>query len=297
LTIEQRPLGQGGWRAAARALLLAALSVPAAERSAYLVVEDPTKLTVLDAYEQTLDAAGRKALLPYAPFRIVENRMTLGDQITEALSCRYQGETYYLLRGERGELLGLDRSGYHKVFSSVRVLGDTLRVTRDRAVLLARRYPMAGERIYLAEGDIVLREFAYGNGFCVRLLGRSPRYGWCSAAAAAAWKPLEEAGEGEAVLSNVLADRIVGRFSAANDSYARYFAHFNRVTEGGRKAPRWEHEREGSTMRFTLVGEPEVAERLERSTAVLLGEVRNLLLGKSFAVEHTGTSVVITPAD
>jgi hypothetical protein len=289
--------GRASGATAVVVVLLAATAVFGAARADFLIVEDPSALSVLDGYEQTLDAVGRKALLPYAPFEIVERRVTLGDRITEAMRCRYRGETCYLLRDENGKLLGLSRCGYYKKFSGTRVPGDTVVVTRDKAVSLARRYPAAGTSEYLDRGDQVVRVFAYGNRLYVRVVGHDARYGWCARAAARGWEPLAASAKREAVLTEALAGRIIDRFSAANEAYAEYFSHFNAVTGTTRPIPRWESGREDNRLRFTLARGADSGQRLQRSTAVLIGDVRNLLLGKPFAVEQNNETIMVRPVE
>ncbi|MBD3314971.1 MAG: hypothetical protein GF344_04235 [Chitinivibrionales bacterium] len=285
-------------RVGAAIVLSASAFLHAATHADYLIVENPAALSVLDAYEQTLDATARKRLLPFSPLRIVKRRAVLGDRITEAMICEYRGDTYYLLRDEAGKLIGLEQGGYHKEFKGARVLGDTVRIEREKTVLLSRRYPQSGDREYVPAGTIAIKIFAYGTSYYIRLLGRESRYGWCSKASSHGWKRLENNREEHSIaLSAELADRIVGRVRAANESYAAFFAHFNEVTGANREPPRWKHERKESELRFDIIGGIESGRRLEHSTNVLIGDIRNLLLGKSFTIERRETTLIIKPGN
>lgn len=206
--------------------------------SDFLILSQPGSYTILNQYQQPLSDAEKRLFVANVPLQIETENEILGDQITRALRFSFHGKTWFLQKDEEGNFLGDRGKQYRPVYKKCGVLGDTVMVTEDRAVSFSEKYLSAGQG-FLGKGETVVRIFSYGGYCCVRRGGAKAGYGWSSFARKSAWKRVERAAEKPAVLTGSMSDRIVGGFAAANETYKKYFDHFNALTHQEKTVPAW----------------------------------------------------------
>ncbi len=283
----------------AEALLLFAFSLLYGQKKAdFLIVENIDRYTVLNRYEQPLTGTMKKQFLPFSPLQIIDDETTLGDQITKVLTVLYDQKEYFLLKDENGNLVGDKKNRYNRRYRNCTVTGDTIQITRARAVFLAQKYPSQGKRFYCKKGEQCIRIFSYKGYHYVKTIGASARFGWSSLGAKKLWKVVRNVTpKREYNLDAVLKDRIVARLEKANKAYRDYFTYFNELTKMEKSIPRWRYSFGENMVRCTLTEPYKSTEQLEESTYYLVQDLENMLIGKSFTVEYRTGEIVITKKD
>lgn len=272
-------------------LLLFTLSSLFAQRADYLIVENPAALIILDKYEQN----SRLKILPFTPFRILEEHTLLSDDLTPALKAQTEEGPLFILRNEDGKIAGEDAAGYIHIFRKCTQLGDTIRVLRNKSILFYKKYftVSANQRRYLQQGDILIRLFKYRQGYYLKRINRSPAYGWCRLPAGQSWLKLEGKTAGKPVLSEALRLRIKAFISRINRLYENYFAYFNRTYRDEYPPPGWQVSETEEGMKLVLTGIE--ADALIRSNEVLIRNLETLLLGSGFFIRQTDGTLQILP--
>lgn len=257
-------------------------SVAAQEKGELLLVEHPTRLTVLNRYQQTLTNAERSVLQPFVPMVVVQRRDMLGDGFTPCMRVRINGAEYFLVRDGSGRLVGEAQAGIVSVHDGTLHGGDTVLVLRAGAVMFSS--PDGRRTAVLGAGERLIRLLSRSERTYVRRGSASDPYGWVDLAPSAEGRLWGAARLAVALPSSVpppIVDQVRSALSRANTKLANVFAFL--ATRGGvrRSVPRWEIQPEGAVLRCTLVGGSTVRDFPE-STRYLMRDVQARITESGF---------------
>jgi hypothetical protein len=260
-----------------------------AAQSDFLIITNPDKLSILNQYEQPLSESEKKLFLPFMPFQIVNQKETLGDQITEVIRCFNLGSTYFLLKDDNG---GFTSTG-HVTFQSIKsctILGDTVEVINN--FTFSQKFPTKGIESAIKKGETVVRVFQNGQNTYFLRLNKPQVYGWCSVSGV--FKKTKKIETKEATVNFTdVAQRIQKRLDAANALYKSYFSYFNDLTHQQKSTPYWQIVAENGNYHCTLKGSQQTTSQLQQSTDYIVQDIEQLLLGKPFSVSVSGNLITI----
>lgn len=253
----------------------------------FLVLEDPASLEIMSRYEQPLTSMEKRRILPLAPLKIIEEKMVLGDGITSAMEVEYEGHAYYLPRGGWAEKPPAMRRhrGCQSQDGEEKLAGADIPCSRGAA--------SGGRSATLRAGDALQAVFTCGTQSYVKRMGAKAEYLWCPAGGPFVAKEKSPA-ISETGLSPAMQSLLGSRLESANATYADYTRAFNQLTGDSRKPPRWDCSFSPGGMRCRLEGGLR-SEDLEKSTAVLIRELRNSLTGKPFDVTFEKGEIDVSP--
>ena len=265
-------------------IVLVLSGIHAQERADVIIIGDPQAYRILNRYQQPLTEKENKGLLPFSPFQIVNRNDTLGDGLTAAVRLRYRNTVYYLQKDEKDAYIVQGRPSYIKEFKGCVLRGDSIEVTRDKAILLAQKYPAEGKQRYIAKGKLVTRLFRYRNHWYVLYRDVREYFGWCSLAKRGTWKPYASLSREDYTLSAATQKRIVAKMKLINETYQKYFTEFNSLTGQGKSVPRWTCRVDSTRVTCTLSGRREYAAQLAESTKYIVRDLESILVGRPFEV-------------
>ena len=274
-------------------LLFITLSILGQEQADFIISGKPQVYTILNKYEQSLTDSERELFRPFSPLQIINEEYTLGDGITSALKVRFSGDVYFLIKDDDGKLVGGKKDSYRHTFRKCRIFEDTIRIVKDRSVLLSQKYPSDGKRVYMAKGALVVRLFKHQNYYCVKYIGKKIMYGWCPLSDKGAWRPVIHVKKVDTTLKSELVERIIERIKSANETYEEYFERFNDITGKKKSIPQWRYSYSDELIRCTLTNPYKDSDQLEESTQYLVQDIENLLLGKPFDVHYRNGEILI----
>jgi hypothetical protein len=274
-------------------ILLLIASIHAQKKADFIIIGYPRAYRILNKYQQPLTDKENARLLPFSPFQIVTKRDTLGDGLTSAVKVRYRNETYYLQKDEDGNYITNQRSGYIKEFRGCRLLEDSIKAVRKKAVFLYEKYPTKGRRQYIAKGKLVIRLFKYQNYYYMLYKDVKESFGWCSSGSKSLWKSFASLSKEDYTLSRSMQDRIKAKMRSINGVYEQYFKSFNDITGEQRSVPQWECQGDSKVITCTLSGSYRNSTQLEESSRYVVQDLENMLLGKPFEVAYTSGKIVI----
>ncbi len=264
------------------------------EHADFVIVGDPQTYSILDKYEQPLSESAKDLFPPFSPLQIVEGDATLGDEITRASKIRFNRSSYYLLLDDNGNYVGGSRNSYRQIFRKCQIIEDTIQVTKSGALLLSKKYPAQGKRVYLENGCTVIRVFKYRNYYYVKCLGIKEAYGWCSFASKNAWKKIKSIGKKQKISAgNTMLDRVAARIESANKMYIQYFEHFNRITKQQNSIPQWHYTVDSDMIQCTLKEPYKNSEQLKESTYYLVQDIENMLHGRPFRLQYQQGEITV----
>ena len=272
-------------------------SLVAQEYANFLILENPQVYSILNKYEQSLTSSEKELFRPFSPLQIVSKDHTLGDGVTSALKFRFYQDTYFLLKDDDDNLVGDNKNPYSQVFGKCRIIEDTIRVIRNKAILLSQKYPANGVRIYLKRDDRIVRLFKYKDYYCVKCLGQKIKYGWCSFSDKRAWRDEIQVKRIDKNLKSELQERIITRIDAANKIYKHYFDSFNSITSKQKSIPQWRCAYNDDILRCTLTNPYKDSGLLEESTQYIIRDLENIVIGKPFEVHYQKGEITIQLKD
>jgi hypothetical protein len=260
-----------------------------AAQSDFLIITNPDKLLILNQYEQPLSESEKKSLFPFMPFQIVNQKETLGDQITEVVRCSSLGSTYFLIKNEKGGFTSSEHVTFQNIKSST-ILNDTVEVISN--FVLSQKFPTKGVESAIKKGENVVRIFQNGSNTYLFRLSKPQVYGWCSVSGVfKKVKPIEQ--KETTVDFTDVAQRIQKRLDAANALYKSFFSYFNNLTQQQKSTPFWQIAEKNGNYRCTLKGSQQTISQLQQSTDYIVQDIEQLLLGKPFSVSGSGNSITI----
>ena len=262
-------------------------------RSDYFIIANPLNYTVYDRYEQPLSDADKARFPPFTPFRVLEQNVTLGDQITHACKCGFGQETYFLIQEEGGGFAGEKSKTGRQVLTSCETIEDTVEVIGSGLQITAP----SGRAAAVQNGSRLNRIFKSGGRYYVASLSDRAFYGWSRLEPRSSWKKEEKAQasrpSGDTLISDNIRERVMQRLDEANNSYKAAFSHFNKITGDEKAIPQWRCETAGACMRCELAGVYKTGDQLAESTAILLRDLENTLLGTDFRPVKRDNAIVI----
>ena len=269
-------------------LILTAGGTVAQKKADFLIVQNPLQLTIFNKYEQPVDESSKTFFLSYSPFQILNKSTILGDQISKAVEFQFRNEVYYILKNEKGGLIGDTKDNYKQFFVGTTVMDDTITILQDDAVSLFEKYGLQGNRIFLQKNAVVIRIFKHPNVFYILSSGRQNQYGWSTLEPKNAWKKVVEEEKSKDSISAetaVIFQSIVDRMQAVNKIYEQYFGYFNEKTKQQKSAPRWECSPMTGALDCRLEGifDPD---QLSSSNQYLKQDIDNILIGKPYSVTY-----------
>lgn len=274
-------------------LFLLTPDILAQESADFLILGNPQVYTILNKYEQSLTASEKELFRPFSPLQIVNKDYTLGDGITSALKFRFCQDVYFILKDDDGNLIGDKKNPYRQVFRKCKIIEDTVRIKKDRAILLSQKYPSTGRRIYLRQGNLTIRLFKYQNYYCVKYVGQKTVYGWCSLSDKSAWRREIQVKKVDKTLKSELQNRIIARINTANNTYKQYFECFNSITNKQKSIPQWRCAYNDDILRCTLTNPYKDSDQLEESAQYLIRDLENIVIGKPFDVHYQKGEITI----
>ncbi|MCU0609163.1 MAG: hypothetical protein MUF22_05290 [Chitinispirillaceae bacterium] len=256
----------------------------------YLLLARPEQYAISNQYEQPLTASEKAAFKPYSPFRVIDQDMVLGDQINKALKFEFQNKNYFLLKNENGSFSGEVSADTRKRFSNCELINDTIQVTRDGVLAIA---PIAGVVRMAAAHETIVRIFKLGTRY---YLQTAAGYGWSSLEPATAWRKNRRAAEktvslNDTGLSSEICTKIDQRVALVNETYIKYYQHFNEQTKTEKTPPVWTADRNAGALRYMLAGP--ASDQFGESSKKLLREIENLLVGSSYRAIGSRNEIVI----
>ncbi len=273
-------------------LMLPAVLSGTEKKGDFLIVSNPSKLSIFNQFEQILTETDLKNFPPYPPFLIVNRKETLGDQITEAIRCRYQGQTCFLLLDEKGNLKGLSSQQYHNIFKNCLIINDT--VLLNQSTNAYQKYPSGGSITKCSAGQSVARIFRYSNSYYVFIPDKKV-YGWINSGPSVFKTASKNIAESKAFSINDIYEIVENRLKAVNETYNQYFEFFNDLTHQDKSIPQWKLHNDGKRLKCTLSSSAQISEQLQNSTRYVLQDIEQILLGKPFSIQYNSGEITISP--
>ncbi len=267
--------------------------LPGTEKNGdYLIISEPSKLSIFNQFEQILTETQLNNIPPYSPFLIVNRKEILGDQITEALRCKYLGQTYFLLLDEKGNLKGLSSQLYHNTFKNCLIINDT--ASLKQPVNVYQKYPSGGSVTRCNTNQTVVRIFRHANSYYV-LVPEKELYGWINSGTSIFKTSVKDFVESKTFSVNEIHGMVENRLKAVNETYYQYFEYFNGITHQGKSIPQWKLHNDGKRLRCTLSSSAQISEQLQNSTRYVLQDIEHMLLGKPFNIQYNSGEITISP--
>lgn len=261
-------------------------------KSEYFIIVDPAVYTIYNQYEQPIAASEKGDFAACAPLRVMDQDVVLGDQITHALKFGLDGKTFFLIKGDDKKFSGEKSRAGRQSIKECEVIEDTV----EAAGSGLRYTTISGKSFLIEKGVRVHRIFKSGGRFYIRTDGR---YGWSPLEPRSAWRKIASvkavavSAGSDTGMTEAIRNRILTRFASANESYTKMFSHFNSFSGDGKSIPRWSCGFSASRCLCTL-GEPyKTGDELYESTAALVHDLENLLLGTRFRVRQASGEIVI----
>lgn len=273
-------------------LLLLMQSSKAGERAEYLIISDPHKISIFNKFEQSLTENEIKSLYSNTPFQILNSRETLGDQITEALRCSYQGETYFLLLDNKGRLKNSSASLYQKTFQKCLPINDSVQL--KQSINVYERYPSSGAMVKCKPNQYVTRIFQFSTSFYI-FIPEKKFYGWVNNSQGIFNTIKKATPQSTAIKVSDITDIVQARLGAVNQYYRQYFEYFNTITQQNKTIPMWKMEIDGNRVHCVLSSSAHITDQLQQSTRYVVQDIEQMLLGKPFTVQYTTKEIIINP--
>jgi hypothetical protein len=267
-----------------------------AETSDFAILESPRSFSMYNQFEQPITAGELAGFLPYSPLQIIRSDTRLGDQITRAMQCQYCQKTFFLLKDEKGGILG-DKNQL-KLLKGCVLAGDTVEIVKGGSASFSEKLPSStAARSMLPKGTRLAVLFKYQNAYFVRLAPPAERFGWLPAPSREAWKRVKQTAQAADTAANDdLRGRLGARVEAANAQYKNFFDRFNAATGQQKSVPRWSETGVKTGAYSWILSEPYCRTgELDESTALLVGDLRDILIGKPFSVIHEKGRIIVGP--
>ncbi len=257
-----------------------------------LIVEKPDHLVVYDAFQQSLTSPQEHPIQPFTPIRIIRLRDALNDGITPCSKVDVDGETFYLLRDERGQLAGSKNLGIVRIFQHVKFIDDTIEVLGSRHIAL--QSPVKKSSQFLAAGEACVRYFEFAGAIYSKPLRPQAEYGWLRLSPAERGKTWQivRAKPAHVDLSPMIRNRVIDKIRDVNLAYSEVYSLLSKESKKKIPVPQWEIDSTSTSMTFVL--RPAAAASFYRqSIRTLSATLQTYLLGTGYDALVQGHEIEI----
>lgn len=272
--------------------MLPAVLSGAEKKGDFLIISEPSKLSIFNQFEQILIETDLNSIPSYPPFLIVNRKVTLGDQITDAIRCKYQGQTCFLLLDEKGNLKSSSSQLYHNIFKNCLIINDI--VSLKQPTNAYQKYPSGGSVTKCSAGLPVERIFRYSSSYYV-FIPEKKVYGWINSSPSIFKTSVKNVVESKTFSVNDIFEIVENRLKAVNETYSQYFEFFNDITHQDKSIPQWKLLNDGKRLKCTLNSSAQISEHLQNSTRYVLQDIEQILLGKPFSIQYNSGEITISP--
>lgn len=272
--------------------MLSAIVSGTEKKGDFLIISEPSKLSIFNNFEQILTETELNRIPSYSPFLVIKRKETLGDQITETIRCKYQGETIFLLIDEKGNLKSSSSQLYQKTFKNCQIINDT--VTLKQTANIYQKYPSAGPVTKCSADQSIVRIFRYSSSYYV-FIPNIKTYGWINSGPSIFRSSAKNTVESKTFNINDIYGIVETRLQAANETYSQYFEFFNDITHQGKSIPQWILHNDGKRLKCTLSSSAQISGQLQKSTRYVLQDIEHMLLGKPFDIQYNSGEIIISP--
>jgi hypothetical protein len=274
--------------------VLLAPAAGAAEIADVVLVESPRSFTLYNHFEQPISSSEKAGFLPFSPLQIIQQDVRLGDQITRAMQCLYRQKTFYLLKDETGSIIG-DQS-HLQLLKGCALIGDTVEIIQGGAVTLYEKSLRSpSSRLALPKGTRLIVLFRYRNAYYSLQIAPVERFGWVPAASREVWKRVRQAVSIDTSITENLHNRLNERIESANRMYKTFFDRFNAGTGQQKSIPRWSETTSRAEASWVLSEPYGHTGELDESTASLVEELRDILIGKPYTLRSEKGRITLIP--
>jgi len=218
------------------------------------------------------------------PLEIINNKITLGDQITDAIKCKNNDRFYYLIRDESGSFTGSTNVSFQKQ-PAVTSLWDTVELTSNATL-------SATSSLTISKGTMVIRIFQKSGSTYAFLPDRNV-YGFIQSTSVFR-KRTVAVSQPVKVNTTDIFESIKRRLDAANEHYTSTFNFFNTHTGLQKSVPYWYIESDGKRIICTLKGSKQTNIQMEQSTSYIVNEIERFLVGKPYSIRYENFQITIS---
>ncbi len=278
-------------------LLIMAFSVvriSGANRSDVLIVEHPRPLILLDAYQRSVPPTVKKEWPAFLPL-FLGPAETLPDGITRVRTAHILGRKYFVLLGKDGRPLGLQNAGFHRWYTKVRILNDTVLVKKDLPLLQPKTLKVLQT---VPAGRKLLRLFRTKNYYFVRTFRKPFVFAYLPLRYRNRLTKIHAARLQAEIRKQDFEQQIRYFLNRKNRAYQTLFTYFKKMnkTPPQKKAPQWQLReiKNGFTLRFS---DPAYWKKWQRSSRIFLQELRELCRSFHYVVQEKGSGRFIIRRD
>lgn len=218
-----------------------------------LIVEKPEYLSVYDSFQRSLTSRRASALRPFVPIKILKTHDLLGDGLTPCMKVNIEGDDYYILRSDNGNLSGWRDLGEVKTFKQRKFIDDTIAVTISGRLQFQ---PVIGNApLTLKNGDHCVRYFDNDGAVYVKKLELHPSFGWIKLSEAqegTLWKTVRSM-PAATILSQPTRDRLKEKIEKMNHTFSEVFSLLSKETGKRLAVPQWHIDSSATTMTCILL--------------------------------------------
>ncbi len=269
-----------------------------ASASTYIILDNASNFRILNRYEQSLSADEFKRFGSQTPCLVIEEDELLGDEITQALKFSFDGEVYYLQKGDNGRLV--NKTGKAEgvlVLQNCRSMGDTIEVKKNGVLELSASLSGALKGKSMAEGDQFKRLFKYRDKVYLSSLRKAGLFGWVPQNKSSAWQQVKSQTINRPYqLTSVIKKQLTARLKSANKLYEQLFNSLQVISGKSAPLPVWQCKDSEQGLFCSLQGAKSYALQLESSNKMLARDLENILLGVPYVVNFSGSQLAVVPS-
>ncbi|MBL8029305.1 MAG: hypothetical protein JNL74_22980 [Fibrobacteres bacterium] len=234
----------------------------AAGNGDFIIVNDVSKITLLDKFQQRVSGGELKQFQGATPFQIIKRDETLGDEITVAHRVMFNNRIFFIVSPPKSTEL-----------KNCRIINDTINVDNNRYL-----------RVIENKGETYLVALSTGITGGWRKLSSSD---WSKESKQPESKEIKRA------VSQSDISRLKDLLQSVNNRYTEYFDFFNGKEGRSISTPSWVFKLTDNNIECVFSGDESLFKALSNSTEILTGQISSLFLGQPYSVSIQDRMIMV----
>ncbi len=271
-------------------LIIISGSLMAQKKADFIIVRNPTALRILNQYQMAPSKDHPINRSINVPLQILKRKVTLSDQLTQALKVKFLGNEFYLVLDENGQPVGSSLAGSITEERRCTIINDTIRIISNAVKL--KSHLLTSLSLTETQGEVFVRLYKKNNFYALMKPGNVPEFYWSTLSPNSGWEKVEKTSQKVSVYSSQIEGQILGKFEEANELYQLFFKKFNAHYHRNIKVPQWQVDQKGGSISATLNGFNNT--NLQESFSALANELGYLILGQPYIITQNDSIIVIS---
>ncbi len=251
----------------------------------FVLIENPTQLTIYNKYKQPISEKEKKLFTSFKPLQIVKRSGVFNDAVRGYMEIELNNSTFFIVKLADGDYYGKKASGEWFFYEDSKTFYDTIKIERKIEYTNVKKNKTG----YLEKDELLVRIFESGKEIYCKVT-KSNKYVWIKNSKDDGYIIINNKIKVSKDISGEIKNKISQKFYESNALMEKIVSYFNKETNKNNKAPKWVVDYSKKEIIAKLSNSDK---NFDNSTRYLANQIENIILGTGLKLKTESNIILI----